>query len=466
MGSVLLNAQVRHQKIKDFGHSACWWGTSFGGTPESDRILDLLHTKKGLDLNVIRINVGGSVKADKSDAPFNECYMNTRAVPSPLGEDGKLDIRRDKGMYGIIQRALTYPGITDFTLFMNSPPSTMTVNGHTSGSPVEDKYGFFSNLREDCYEKYAEYVADVTQLYIEAGVPVKYVSPINEPQWKWDEYVQEGCHYSVYEVIRFLEVVVRLFNERAKTCPAMRDVRISMPETAQWHFPPTYGSGLYDAIIRNPLLREHADHFSGHSYGTSANDKREFKRFVDYVGAPLPIHQTEWGPLHADFSHPMEFALELANCMYEDFTILDCPHWTWWTGCAGFRFPSGLIDAEPDGSGYVLTKRYYVMMHHSRFIRGMTRIDAACCDLPDGVNVSAYISDDEKQAAAIVINNNEVPCRIRFEGTCPEGEVSVYLTDAEHDCARIGAPDADGFVLPARSVATVSFGGLKLVIEE
>ncbi len=475
-----INTDERHQLVRDFGQSACWWGSGIGTTDKARKVLRLLHTKDGLDLNVIRLNVGGSVKDDRSDAPYPEDSLSRRAPLSPLSEDGTYDLHRDGGMLSVAREALKLGTIDDFTIFMNTPPSCMTKSGMTCANEPEGEEKYVSNLAPERYQDYADYVADVTALYLDEGIPVKYVSPINEPQWQWDRNNrQEGCHYEADEVIAFLRIAVATFARRAETDPRFKSVRISMPETAQWYYPRTHAFGLYQAMCDDPLLRKHADHFAAHSYGTNAAHKREFREFTESLGSPFPLHQTEWGPLHADCSHPMEFALELANCLYEDLTILDVPHWTWWTGLAGTSYPSGLIDEDPDGESLILTKRYYVMMHHSRFIRGCTRIGvsgdaadtAASPDkLPEEAKAawdtiaekkwekvasSAYISEDGERIEVIVINNQAETAALSLilpEGF--DGSGRLFLTDAGHDCADMGAADASDISLPPLSVAT------------
>lgn len=63
-------------------------------------------------------------------------------------------------------------------------------------------YRAFSNLDKSKYEAFAKYFIDIAEHFISEGYPVKYISPINEPQWKWggDSVWQEGCHYEPKEV--------------------------------------------------------------------------------------------------------------------------------------------------------------------------------------------------------------------------------------------------------------------------
>ena len=71
--------ECRHQQVADFGASACWWSTELGHMEQVDEYLELLYGPKGLGLNVLRINVGGGVRDDRSDS----FPTSTPEVPTP-----------------------------------------------------------------------------------------------------------------------------------------------------------------------------------------------------------------------------------------------------------------------------------------------------------------------------------------------------------------------------------------------
>lgn len=454
-GIFTIDPQKTHQTVQDFGASVCWWATGIGTQPIAEQFLTMLYTPEGLGLNVLRFNAGGGMREDRSDS----CSPNTlsRAPLSPLKEDGTYDITRDNGTLTLVQKALQLGTITDFTLFMNSPPSTMTISGMTCARRPEEGEQYVSNLREDCYEAYAQYVADVTEAYINAGIPVKYVSPVNEPQWQWDDRNhQEGCHYTPEECIRIFKLVIEALKVKAAQNPAMADVRISMPETAQW-WQNTYVHDMYKIMCEDPEIRPWVDHFSAHSYGTNADSKRTTRAYFDSLGIDIPLHQTEWAPLHADFTDNMDFALELATVLWEDMTILHTRHWTWWLGVGGHSWPDGLVAFNGSTQEYTLPKRYFVMMHHSRFIRNYTNVDVSKADLPEGVNASAYLSPDGKELVVIAINPGNEVQTVGFSGI--DAKVAkVYETSQTLDCAYLGTLDTTkGYILPARSVTNLIF---------
>ena len=448
--------QQKHQKITDFGASACWWATGYGQKEQVDKYLDLLFGDKGLGLNVLRINVGGSVKADLSDTCTHGGLP--RSPASPLDEEGHFDIKRDLGSFIVAKKAAALGKIDDFTLFMNSPPTTMTKNGKTYAEKPAEEGQFVSNLREDCYEAYAKYVVDAVESYIAEGIPVKYVSPINEPQWQWDHHNhQEGCHYEPDEVVRMCRLVIRELDARKKKNPALANVKLSMPETAQW-YQSSYVHDMYQLMCTDPEIAPHVDHFAAHSYGTSKAQKIETRAYFDSLGIDIPLHQTEWGPLHCDYVDNMDFALELAHVMCEDFSILHTRHWTWWLGISGYRWPDGIVCVDLEtGENLTLPKRYFTMLHHSRFIKGLYNVTMDMENLPAEVTGAAYASEDDSELVLILVNSENTPRTVQLDGI-PGSPARVFETSELLDCRYLGDLDVSGgYTLPPRSITNLVF---------
>lgn len=442
-----------HQKITDFGASACWWSHEIGHTEQVDQYLALLFGPKGLALNAFRINVGGCVNTDRTDG----CASSPSRNPySPLDENGGFDITRDSGTWRVVKKAVEMGTITDFTIFMNSPPTTMTKNGRTFADRPEKEGTFVSNLREDCYEAYAAYVVDCVNAFLQEGIPVKYVSPVNEPQWQWDDRnSQEGCHYTPEEVVRICKLVIGALNRRAEENPMLKNVRISMPETAQW-YQRTYVHDMYYLMCNDPEIAPYVDHFSAHSYGTTKAQKIDTRAYFDSLGIDIPLHQTEWAPLHADFTDSMDFALEMAHVMCEDFSILHTRHWTWWLGVSGFSWPDGLICVDKKtGQNITLPKRYFTMLHHSRFIKGLHNIGMEQKDLPDGVTGAAYGKADGTDLVLILVNSENAPVHVQLSGLS-SSEAEAFETSQYLDCLYLGRQDlSEGYTLPARSITNL-----------
>ncbi len=443
----------RYQTIRHFGASACWWAPANGLNSKIDPALRLLFTDAGLGLNNLRINIGGSVRDDRSDGKSG--WPEARNVYSPLREDGSYDIRRCAGTWNVLEKALKLGTITDVTLFFNSPPSTMTKNSMTSSEASEQEGVFISNLREDCYEAFADYVAEVTQRYLHAGIPVRYVSPINEPQWEW-KGGQEGCHYSPEELERAMRLIYRAFEARKKQDPAMAQVRLSLPETAQWWQRP-YVHEMYRLLATDPEFTD-LDHFCAHSYGTTREQKENFAAFVrECGGRQLALHQTEYGGLHPEYDPTMQMGLELATVLYEDLSILHCESWSWWLGIGSFTYTDGLIccDAEMNAVGF--PKRYYVMKQHSRYLKDCTCLHVEREALPDCILGSAYLTPQGGMVFELV-NTADTPQTLRLAGLPAGASAAVIETSDQRSCEECDLICADEPVtLSPRSVTTLCF---------
>ena len=88
----------------------------------------------------------------------------------------------------------------------------MTLSGQASGGLEEN----VSNLPEENYDDFVDYLLTIADWFVSEGYPVTYISPINEPQWGWGgEWVgQEGCHYEPDEAVKLLSMFAEEMIER------------------------------------------------------------------------------------------------------------------------------------------------------------------------------------------------------------------------------------------------------------
>lgn len=444
-----------HQTMVAYGASGCWWSNTYGECSFVDNLLKLLYTDDGIGLNNYRHNIGGGVKEDQSDTNF---AGTGRAVYSPLTEDGKYDEDRDIGGYTVLMKLVKLGTVDDFTLFMNSPPSTMTISGTTNGDPWADSA---SNLRPDCYEAYADYVVDMVQLYNYLGVPIKYVSPINEPQWSWTSGTQEGCHYTAEEAMKLWTLVVQKLNERAETDTTLKGIKLSLSESGSWS-DKSFTNYVYYQIMNDETLSAAIDHISCHSYGTSAEDKQRLAKEMWSIGGDVQFHQSEYAPgvEQADFS--IATGMDVARVMYEDISILDADTWSYWLAAANGSYTDGLAYFNPNSSDLITTKRLWAMGNYAKFTKGAIRVETDSYGLPDDLLTTAYYNPTEDTVVYVVLNNGKSDQVFGFAGL-PSGAVAdVYETSAYRDLELRGTMSADsGYNLPAQSVTTFVFHGVE-----
>ena len=431
---IAVDTTTTYQTIEGFGGSGCWWActSNFWNEENLDEALTLLYSPEyGLGLTTYRHNIGGGTPEGTALKTATKCVEISPGVYD-LTEDGPgIEV-----LYKIQSLGVDY-----FTLFMNSPPARMTKNGDTRGD-IDGK----SNLKEDCYEEYAKFCADIVELYEAAGIPVKYLSPINEPQWSWGKedsgqgHYQEGCYYLHDEVLELDRLVAVELTQRGL------DTKLSVPETAAW-YDNSYSRMLVNYIMNTPELAEHIDHIAGHSYGATAEHKKSLANYYDSIDLPWPVHQTEWSG---------DDMFLLSRTINEDLTLLNATLWEFWT----------LINPFPGGSGHLVSidnvnkkvethQQYFIMGNYSRFITGATRVDLTMDTQSDTLLGSAYIKDGK--TIVILTNEAESEQTVSFAGL--DGQVAeAHETSNEYNLQYVGDVDAAyGYTLPARSVTTFVF---------
>lgn len=445
------NLTKTYQTVESYGASGAWWASTYGTEPFVDTLLKTIFTDEGAGLNNYRHNVGGSVKDDKSDANSS---MVVSAVYSPLMEDGAYDFSRDIGGYTVLMKLLELGTIDDFTFFMNSPPSTMTKNGKTyADADASD----LSNLREDAYEAYAEYVVDVVQIYHDLGIPVKFVSPINEPQYDWNTGTQEGCHYEPTEAIRLLELIAAELQDRCEKDPSLEDVRISFAESGTW-YDKNYINYLYWKLYANPEYSEKFAHIGAHSYAANASSKEQLMKELFNIAANVTLRQTEfaYGAAQTDLS--ITSAVAVARVMHEDLSILNVDGWSFWLAGGNGSYSDALVYYNVGQSDVVATKRLWAMGQYARFTKGAIRVEADSYGMPENVFTTAYVDPENGNLVYVIINDSGADQTFSLMGL-PEGSVAeVYETSSVRSLGYRGTMTADaGYTLPDESITTLVF---------
>ena len=204
---ILVSPRTEYQQFTGFGSSACWWSQIIGASDNADTTARLLYSPEGLGLNIYRYNVGGGEKDNPDSRISGSRATESFYYPDPATGEYKYDFTRDAAAQRMLDLALSYGCVDTVVLFANSPHYSMTVTGQATGGLVEN----FSNLPPENYEAFADYFITITRYFVEKGIPVKYISPINEPQWSWGGgwVGQEGCHYEPDEVVEVMRVFAR-----------------------------------------------------------------------------------------------------------------------------------------------------------------------------------------------------------------------------------------------------------------
>ena len=429
----------QHQTLDGFGASAGWWAQDVGGWEDEKRthIVKLLFNREeGVGLSIFRYNIGAGIANNIQD-PW-------RTAETFEVSPGVYDWTRDANAMWVMKAAQA-EGVEEFVAFVNSPPARMTISGLTTGG-VKGK----SNLAPEMYDDFATYMLDIVRhLQEEEGIPVHWLSPVNEPQWAWSfENGQEGNHYGPDEVLEVTRTLIRAIDESGL------DVKVTVFESGEWKKSQVY----INKLLSDPEVGPRLEHLAIHSYWSKANDKTPIINYLDRNFPGTHIWMAEWTEMKEGRDTGMESALVLANTMHEDLTLVSVTSWQYWIAVSRYFYRDGLIYVNLSDRAVIETKRLWAMGNYSRYIRpGFERVGAEVNS--NGLSVSVYRSPDEGQYVVVVINVEKTSISAYVTGV-PENltQVSQHETSAQNDLTQVYAGDVPNtFTFPSESVTTLVY---------
>jgi O-glycosyl hydrolase len=484
-GVLTLNARTDRprQLIRNFGASDTWSMDPIGrewSREARERVADLLFTREvGIGLSLWRFNVGaGSVVTDQGTLwdPWRgvQCFR--------MAADGRYDWSRQSGQRWFL-RAARERGVEQYLAGANSPPVWLTRNGHA----YCEKAGVSSNLREGAEGDFARFLLDVVEHFGGEGTPLRYLTPLNEPNWGW-EGGQEGCRYSNDDIHRLTEAFASEIARRGLATelilPDSGDIYslVDDDRLRAWAGraadQPAYdagnnqlGLGKYREYIRDlvgdPAMREWlGGRISGHSYWSDNWEHAlvDLRRVVrENLDAYLPdaeYWQTEYCIMENGRDLGMDSALRVARVIHHDLVDACASAWHWWLALSPADYRDGLLytDYRATGEQNVLTsKTFWTLGNYSRFLRpGARRLTTEMPGAPEGLYASAYRVPAEATAVWVFTNTSQeertlVPLLDGRPLRC-----TPHVTSADEDLAPRGACEpAQPVTVPARSVVTV-----------
>ncbi len=462
--TVKVDVTETHQTIESFGASGAWWSQDVGGW-DKIRSADGLEVREyiakllfddveGIGLNSYRYNIGaGSAdKGSPSKSGIGDVWRRAESFIDP--DTGEYDWDRDANAVWFMNKAAEL-GVDEIIMFCNSPHESLTKNGKSFTDPAKEGQ---SNIAKDNYEAFAKYTLDVAEHFVEAGLPIKFVSPINEPQWGWTGG-QEGCHYSDGEVVNVLTTFVKALEDRDTLVNA--GVEISGPEGVNWH----NDNGVINmcnAIMSNKILRDHLTAIDNHSYWSDVNAKRTFANSFMKKYPDMKIRMSEWCEMVNGKDTSIDSAINLAIQVYEDMTILDCVSWQYWIAVSCYDYRDGLIYVDKGAKSVTVPKRLWAMGNYSRYIDpGYVRVDAKL--KYNNLYTTAYAGTNElgqDELVLVLVNNNSSAVNIDFSGidASKYNRMSVNVTSSNYSLSErfYGEFSETSCVeLPKRSIVTV-----------
>lgn len=464
--------QEELQTIEGFGASDCWtvhYVGKYWNNHEKEKAAKWLFSTQnddsgnpeGIGLSIWRVNIGAGTIEQGEKSRIKDI---TRRAECFINQQGEYDWSKQIGQQWFVDKAKDM-GCPSFVLFTNSPPIHYTRNGLGFATKGDES----SNLCADRYDDFSHFLCNVADYFIKKKkVPVEYISPVNEPQWKWDSDYQEGSpwhNHEIHELVTCLDkqikkhkLPVKILITEAGTWEA-----IYRPEGRAFNQMTDFFSPTSPYYLGNFKTIDHT--IGAHSYWTDTrNDKlteirTNAKKSADKYNVRLL--QTEWSllnrlpidnfPATYEAATYNDIALHMAKIIYADLVYANVSSWSFWTSMDvemyGFKNRFNLIrlhtendqTATIEKGGYVSdTKTLWMLGNYSRFIRpGYKRISLQGANDLSSLMGTAYFSPQKKQLVLVFTNisNNNIPVEI----SCSDHSlkkfdiVSSYITNEENN---------------------------------
>jgi len=475
---ISINTEVRYQVIDGFGASDCWSFQKIGEWPDSkkNRIADLLFSvEEGIGLSQWRFNIGGGLNSQSISNSW-------RTVETFETAEGEYDWSRQSSERWFLDAAKVR-GVDQFIAFVNSPPGRMTRNGLTNCTNGNGT----TNLKNGWENQFARYLKDILVHFRDVwDLEFDYISPVNEPQWEWNNGSDQEGNRASNEDIRNISLALYDALQTAEL-----NTEISLIESGDlrsWYqlntgmgqeYGQVYGSYLNELVSHPDLTGKIGNHIGGHSYwsdliNTSLVQDRQslLVHLDDYLEDNWKYWVTEYTILQGpngeggrgrDLS--MGTAIDVTRVIHHDMTLLNASAWQWWTAVSPEDYKDGLIytnyRSTPNDQSIIESKLLWAFGNFSRFIRpGYQRIQITGANNKFGLMGTAYISPDEKQVVTVLINAASSSKEIDLDLTGIAGtlEYEAFLTSGlpGDDLRSIGTIDvSSSFTIPAQALITL-----------
>lgn len=504
--SFTADAGIKFQKICNFGASDGWTAQPVGlyfSDDKKEKLAELLFSSendengnpKGIGLTAWRFNIGAGTYEQGTKSRITTPERRTECF---LKADGTYDWTKQAGQRWFLEKAAKKYKVSDIIGWQNSPPVLFTVRGlgfREFGDPHT------TILKADKFDAFGKFLSDVILHFKGEGINIKYVSPLNEPQWDWGaasagaEVAQEGSPWTNTEIRDVVKAISGQFAANGV------DTKIFVTEAGSIG-PLLGGNGeAYDQI--NQLWNPRGSCFMGnpknlsniisaHSYWSEDNARNIVENRTalrDRIAAlgDYQYWQTEYSLLGSNykFGHPsdrtltpMETGISFARVIHNDLALGNATGWQWWTT---FELESNM--AEEDRFSlirvtfnkdktqgiYRTTKLLYTLGNYSRFVRpGMKRIDVSRSDNKSDIDavssqmISAYYDEENQTVVMVIVNASASDCGIKLSAmNLPDQwvvkEFTPYITSDKGEDNIKKYPvvkSGEHYVMPGTSVIT------------
>ena len=450
--------------------------------------------------------MGASGDSDKVVVK-SEYVPISRGVESFMNTNGSFDWTRDEpGIYWL--KAAVAANVSSITFFVNAAPSGLNATN-------EELSPCGGTLESTAIPAFVEYIETVLAHWADQGIPITYISPMNEPDDSFSSCVQEGM--AIQQSDRstvFQQLRSALSNSKS---PGAKTIKIIGDETSQIA---SQALTHYENWLPATLTTQSLDAIGVHMYdfpddATLQNYAQLVQNLSSSGSAPPPIHMTEissfktapgihreWGwtgpgMMTPQYDPSISSALDLARMIWQWLTLANASSFSWWTAVSTFMplcptDPSSITSPPTATCGTVtvndtgwndaliyiypayaplkdyrfhLTKRFWVYKHFTTYHRpGAIRHDIPNSLLPYGTIAVASQDPTANAWSATFINRNDTAQDVVLSLPGTGATVSsITQTTESIDWGDIAIPTIDAaknemaLTLPARGILTVRF---------
>lgn len=494
--TITVNVQKTYQTIVGFGASDCWttkYVGNWANTAKKNQIADYLFTTdtdktgtpKGIGLSIWRFNIGAGSFEQGDTSGIPDIYRREQCFLNP---DSTWDWTKQSGQQWFLNAA-KQRGVNTFIGFAVSPPVQYTINHKAYGLGNSQL-----NLMPGKYNSYADFLATVAKHFNDIGIPMKYISPFNEPQWNWGTSPsQEGTGSTNTQMAQ----LIRILGPKLKASGA--PATIAFGEANQWNsLYENNSDGRGDQISQffNPSSANYIGNvpnvenlISSHSYFTTCpnadlvNYRQKVLNQRNMVSSSTQLWETEFGILGdicgqyngSPRNISIDYGLYVARVVHNDLAIAGVSSWQWWLGVDTYNYSDGLVYINDLTGGYDLnaiktdgivldSKQLWCLGNFSRFIRpGMVRVDAGINTISDQVSaaasqmISAYKDAVKKQIVIVLVNMDPAAKKFRIDSNAlnlTSDQLVAYTTSITENLQK-SVVKSTSFQVKGKSVTTL-----------
>lgn len=428
--------------FEGWGTSLCWYGNRIGGSEKaSSEAAELMYNAEtGLGLNIIRYNVGGGddpthTHIQRSDSNMPGYWTNY----DPATGTFEYDFTRDANQRNVLLKSIEQCPDVLVEMFSNSAPYFMTRSGCTSGTTDSVK----SNITLSKMSAFADYMATVVKYYVDEGINVVSVEPMNEPSngWNVSHYgvKQEGCSIEAgSEQSAMISMMHAAMEKQGLSEIALAGCDETNDTTTNISIKKMSADSL--ALL---------DQINTHTYSRNTASSQKLYKTALGLNKKLWMSETDNGSVQGENAGEMGAALNFASQITADLNNLQPSAWIMWQAIGSYcdvnnEFDPDTLDQKTlDTNGFwgvcyadmnnetiVKTKKYYAFGQYTKYIRPGDTLIAT----EDGKTTAAYSAADG-QIKIVTYNTSTADREVSFDLTAftnPGTTVSVIRTSGDY----------------------------------